>query len=498
MHLLLSFCLLTAPSAQDAGPPQDAGAPEGDGPGLVLEDIELTRADGETIVARRGILDVPNVRGRESSPMVQVEFHRFPCEDPESKAPPIFLLRGGPGFEGLRRDITRKRFYEDNVQRHTRIADLVVVGQRGIGSSTPNTACGGFEREALHERVTFEETVEPIAAACKECRERWEAEGYDLSGFNVIEAAADVIDVADALGYDRITLLGTSFGSHWGMTIMRFHEERVARAVLSGLEGPNHTYDMPSYVLAALERIAAAAEASDTLAEHVPVDGLVESFRQMSAALDEEPEVVALGTFEVLVDGRRLRAAALGTSGRTSSRRGIRTWPADMIRIARGDLKGVANFAMARNMGARLPTASFLSLDCGSGISAERLEQLRSDPACAVLGKGEPFYEAACPGWGADLGESFRENFETDVPTVLVQGNWDTSTPMENALELAPYFTNSRFVLVEGGSHGALREAHVADAGFRDALSAFLRTGTMEDIPETVVLAPLRWDVPED
>ncbi|MEM9380415.1 MAG: alpha/beta hydrolase [Planctomycetota bacterium] len=373
-----------------------------------------------------------------------------------------------------------------------------MVGQRGIGSSTPNTVCGGYEREALHERVAFEETVEPIAAACEACRARWEAEGFDLAGFNVIEAAADVIDVADALGYDRITLVGTSFGSHWGMTIARFHRERVARAVFSGLEGPNHTYDMPSYVLAALERIAAAAEASDALAEHLPEGGLIDAFRRASAARDEAPEVVALGTFEVLVDGRRVRAAALGTTGRTSSRTGIRTWPGDMIRIARGDLKGVAQHALRMGMGSRIPTASFLSLDCGSGISAERLQQLRSDPACAVVGKGEPFYEAACPAWGTDLGEEFRVNFETDVPTLLVQGDWDTSTPLENALELVPYFTNARFVLVEGGSHGALREARSSDAAFRDALATFLRTGSMENVPESVTLPPIDWELPGD
>jgi len=42
---------------------------------------------------------------------------------------------------------------------------------------------------------------------------------------------------------------------------------------------------------------------------------------------------------------------------------------------------------------------------------------------------------------------------------VIVHGNWDVNTPFENALELVPHFKRSQFVVVNGGSHGALREA---------------------------------------
>lgn len=49
-----------------------------------------------------------------------------------------------------------------------------------------------------------------------------------------------------------------SFGSHWGMAVMRYHPEVGARAVLTGMEGPDHTYDSPGGVLASLERMAAS------------------------------------------------------------------------------------------------------------------------------------------------------------------------------------------------------------------------------------------------
>jgi pimeloyl-ACP methyl ester carboxylesterase len=98
-------------------------------------------------------------------------------------------------------------------------------------------------------------------------------------------------------------------------------------------------------------------------------------------------------------------------------------------------------------------------LDCGSGITPARRDQLSKDPARAIVGPLGFNYDAACPVWDIDLGEQFRRNFETTIPTLIAQGDYDVSTPLENALELAPYFKNSRLVVVRGGSHPALDDA---------------------------------------
>ena len=91
----------------------------------------------------------------------------------------------------------------------------------------------------------------------------------------------------------------------------------------------------------------------------------------------------------------------------------------------------------------------------------------------------------------------FRTNFDTQVPTVIIHGNWDISTPLENALELVPHFKRSRFVLVNGGTHGALGEAMAADSTFREALMRFYRTGEMSGVPSRVDLPAIEWEIPE-
>ena len=331
--------------------------------------------------------------------------------------------------------------------------------------------------------------------ACTKCREYWEAQGCDLRGFNVIEAAADVDEIRRHLGYDEITTWGGSFGSHWGMAVMRYHPEGVARAVLTGMEGPDHTYDMPSGVLGALERMAAEAEASSILADDLPEDGLIQALRDVIADVEEEPIEIEFGSELIEIGPEDLRDLALGYTNRAGSRGGIRTWPADVIALYRGDFERVARaLRQRRNDDSNgLPTASFFMLDCGSGISPEREAQLNSDPATAVVGNLGRFYQVACKSWDADLGGEFRAGFATDIPTVIVHGTWDISTPFENALELLPYFNDGHFIVVEGGTHGALGEAMRQSEAFKAALMRFATTGDRSELPTELSLPPNEW-----
>jgi hypothetical protein len=51
-------------------------------------------------------------------------------------------------------------------------------------------------------------------------------------------------------------------------------------------------------------------------------------------------------------------------------------------------------------------------------------------------------------------------------------------------------------VTVIGGSHGALREALDADSAFAAAIWAFVRTGDMGALPDSVTLPPVAWEIP--
>lgn len=478
------------------------GAPGPRAGSLFLYPERVASRDGGLLKAERGMLFVPVRRDDPESRTIGVEFYRFFSTSEETPPPPVFQLFGGPGFPGLEGAIREPGSFEEGLGNMVALADVVVVGQRGIGSSKPDTRCEAPAPVPLDAADRRRQEARVLAQASARCRAFWEGEGYDLSGFNVVEAAADVADVARALGYETIQLSGGSFGSHWGMAVMRDHPELVARAVLTGMEGPDHTYDMPSGVLASLTRIAAAADAAPELAGLVPEGGLLAAFRKVVASAENEPIRVDVDgpdgeAVTVVFSADDVRGMATGVTASTGSRRRMTGWPADVVRLHAGDFQAAAQGALEDHGSPEMPTASFFMLDCASGMSAERRKTFEADPAQAVVGHTGWFYDAACPHWGADLGEDFRKGFDTAIPTVIVHGTWDTNTPYDNALELAPRFQNSRFVTVEGGSHGALREALQDVPGFREGLEHFMRTGDWSRLPEKVTLPPLEWEVPD-
>ena len=446
--------------------------------------------DGGYATAERGYYFAPFNRNDPKSDVIGIEVFRFKRNaSADPKTPALFMLHGGPNFEGLERNIATRGWYEQNILPYLDVTDYIVIGQRGIGSSRPNTVC---ERPVT---VAYDDMAARVKAqhdAGRKCQEFWTRNGVDLKGLTVMQAAADFDDVRKAFGYDKVQIWGGSFGSHWGMAVMRFYPNTITRAVLRGLEGPDNTYDSPTGVMSAIERMANAADTAAALKGQIPQGGLFKALKDVIAKLNREPAMVTVTdtvkktTKTVRVDGNAVAEIAVTAP---------RNLPALILALHRGDYsvpaRGVLNNGQSGYM-----TASYYMLDCGSGISDARARAFKADPGVGVIGDRNWEYWENCKVWPSDNGNAFREYFDTNIPTVFVQGDWDVSTPIENAYELAPHFKNLHFVLVKGGSHGSLAEAMDASDEFTKELMEWYATGDTKGLHKEVVLPPVKWNVP--
>ena len=92
-----------------------------------------------------------------------------------------------------------------------------------------------------------------------------------------------------------------------------------------------------------------------------------------------------------------------------------------------------------------------------------------------------------------DVGDDFRNPFRSEVPVVFVNGDWDTKTPIENMYEIAPYFSNSRKVVVHRGGHGTIKPSMKDQhPEFINQLKFFLITGTWSELPKIITIRPYR------
>jgi pimeloyl-ACP methyl ester carboxylesterase len=100
-------------------------------------------------------------------------------------------------------------------------------------------------------------------------------------------------------------------------------------------------------------------------------------------------------------------------------------------------------------------------MDCASGVSKQRQEQIRREAGETLLGDAINFpFPEVCDVWGnPDLGDSYRSQISSPVPTLLISGTLDGFTPVSNAEEVAKGLSNSVHVIIDGGGHGDLLTA---------------------------------------
>jgi pimeloyl-ACP methyl ester carboxylesterase len=455
---------------------------------IVSETRTLTTTDGVTVNYELGTFYVPENRNRADSRPIGVGFARIRAPQPTG-APPVFWLPGGPGFSVLgafeQSDAAGRGRLKSWINFGT-VGDLVVVEQRGYTSRGEMLEVDA-DASPLNKPATLEQSKASALATARKALATFPDK--DLAGYDIGAFADDVDDLREALGYRHITLFGGSFGSQWSFAVMRRHPGSVARAVLSGVEPLDNNYDMPSHVYASMRRIAFDADRDPGLKPYLPEGGTMAALRAVHDRLAAAPVVVSVTDkssgkpVSVTLGVGDFEKALVERSAEASE------WPAFVLSLyhrhyddwARDTLEG-------RKAGKRAIIGPLV--DTSLGVTPARAHQLRTDPAVGVLGSWNfaPYMAAADVWPTADMGDAFRDVVPTDIPVVFVHGDWDTSTPIENMLEVLPYYSQGHAIVVHRGGHDGTFYQLREDAKAKASVYAFMRTGSMEGLPSSVTL----------
>jgi pimeloyl-ACP methyl ester carboxylesterase len=465
---------------------------------IIIEPASLTTPDGETINFELGTLYVPENRSDPKARTIGVGFARFRPPRPTG-VPPTFHLIGGPGasfLEGLKPGNNKQRV--PGIDLYRGIGDVVFIDQRGFSERgdvlkfTYRTAGHPLDRPLSLARESAD-----YAAMSRAAITSFSRKGFDLRGYDIKECADDVNDLRKALAYDQIILVGQSFGSQWSFAVMRRHPEIVARALLLGVEPLDFGYDMPSHVLAAVQRMWWEAEKDPQLKPYLPAGGLMGAAREVLRRLERAPVRVGVKNDKT---GETLTISL----GKEDFQRSFATerggdQPAFILSLYYGHYDDWARAALTFRQPREAEEALIGPLiDTSLGVTPRREYLLRTDPATELLGQWDShsYLETAGIWPSRDVGDEFRDEIENHVPVVFVEGDWDTSTPIENTLSVAPYFPNGRVLIVEHGKHAALKRIVEEAPEIVTALMEFVRTGHTAQIPIRVTLPVPKFEVP--
>jgi pimeloyl-ACP methyl ester carboxylesterase len=420
---------------------------------VTIEPYRFESADGRTVDAEVGRLVVPENRGDPGSSRIELAFVRFRSTAAEP-GPPIVYLAGGPGGSGIA-TARGPRFHLFLAMREA--GDVIALDQRGVGLSKPNLECPDSSLDyPLDRPARRDEMLRLYRERSRACARFWKARGVDLAAYNTNENADDVEALRQAIGHEQISLWSTSYGTHLALTVIRRHGRSVHRAILAGVEGPDHTLKLPGEVRRGIAEIAQLYQADPEAGTSIP--DLLGSVATLCARLEEEPVTVEVTDSQtgqrvpVTVGSFDLQLFAAGIPGRIQA---IWTFPAALHAMSRGDFTPLAEFALGYR---RAPLGSAMSwiMDCASGASDERQDRFqREETEFSVESLIDFPFPHVCDAWGdPDLGPGFRAPIRSNVPVLFMSGALDGRTPPSNAEEIRRGFPDSRHVVIENTAHG--------------------------------------------
>jgi pimeloyl-ACP methyl ester carboxylesterase len=376
-----------------------------------------------------------------------------------------FVLAGGPGqsaTEALQGDGVGELFAA------VRNRDLIVFDQRGTGRS-------GLLRCSLLERANLLDA----GGAAARCAQRI---GPRRAFYTTRDSVEDVEAIRRELGVERIALYGTSYGTKVALAYaLRYpaHVERMALDSVVEADGPQSlyldTFQAVPRALRTLCRSGCARFTRDPVADvqalvarlaNGPLRGrLVDSRgrRRVGSLTREELFIILLaGDFDP-----SLRAAFPG-----AVRAALGGDEAVLLRLKRRALAIDGQPPAPRVLSAALyatTTCEEVRFPWRRDTPPDPAERRRQAQAAADSVPESAFFPfdrptalatdliALCAGWPAAPAEPANGSGPLpDVPVLLLEGEDDLRTPVENAGRVAAQFRQSSLVVAPATGHSAL------------------------------------------
>ncbi|MEH8018003.1 alpha/beta hydrolase [Rheinheimera muenzenbergensis] len=436
--------------------------------------ITFTADNGKSVEAYAGSFQVAENRNKADSRQLTLHYVRFPALT-DKPAAPIVYLAGGPGGSGISTAKGRRFELFMALRQH---ADVIALDQRGTGLSDDVTACQSSQ--IMDTTAVWNE--QKLAAlhqqALTECMAFWQTEGADIYGYTTVQNALDIDDLRKHLKAEKVSLWGISYGSHLALTSIKLFAPQIDKVILASAEGLDQTVKLPRYTdeyFSALQRVI---DQQPAVKSRYP--DLTNTMRRVLQKLEQAPITVKL----VTDDGQQsdflfqklhlqlLSSMVIADPGRSVGLllelyRSLDQGETDMLQFA---LK--RGFFSNRPITLRImPTA----MDIASGISNSRLQQFSQQSANSLLGGVLNFPMPHLYGQlpELDLGQSFRQPLNSNVPTLLLSGTLDGRTYLPEQLEAVAGLTNLSHVVVEHAGHNLF----MASPQVETAILQFLTDG---------------------
>jgi len=373
----------------------------------------------------------------------------------------LLFLAGGPGQPSVP-SLARITSGLAGVRSDYRV---VVFDQRGTGS-------GALQCPSLQQAMGSSDLYPPPPAAVRACAREI---GAARALYGTDDVVADMELLREALGADRWVLDGVSYGTFVAERYALAHPGRVSRLVLDSVVPHDAGYHLVPIELRAAARVLRLACgggcSSDPAADLAAV---VRRYHDGPALLDAMTLISIVDpTFRRPLDvPDALSRASRGDPARVEEL---------VLRTRRWEAASAEDLSQGLHASALCADWRFPWGDSNAPLGA-RTAKLATAMMRLAPHELWPFdretalhngLSAQCLPWPPTQPTPFADARLPAVPTLLLAGDRDLSTPLEWARREAGLAPSARLLVVEGAGHDVQIRAR-SDRG-RDALAAFLK-----------------------
>ncbi len=383
---------------------------------------------------------------------------------------PIIYLEGGPGISAIAGSVTFTNFVY-NLELPDR--DIVYIDQRGAGLSQPHLTCPeitNFVVGSLDKPWQDEQYIDNYLIRLAECLDYLKRQGINLTAYTSVQNAADVIVVAETLGYDEINLFGISYGARLTLTILRDFGQTgyIRSAVIGGVYGPEaNTLEFPINFKQRLDILFDICEQDANCHQSYP--NLQRRFAEYLAELDHNPKKIDFtlpdGTsIEAIIDDtvflNRLFSALVG------GKRMVGKLPKLLDSTMKGD-PALFSFALFlyTKYSESIAWGMFTAVQCQEEfllLTPDEIAKAKDTIPTQMVGWGLRFPESSsklpvfCETFGFEPADPREAKaVSSDVPTLVISGRYDPFTPPEWADRASEGLSRAYIYILEDAGHDA-------------------------------------------
>ncbi|MEV6966701.1 alpha/beta hydrolase [Hamadaea sp. NPDC051192] len=184
-------------------------------------------------------VDVPKDWAKPDGPKIQISLIRARIGSQADRIGSLLVNPGGPGGSGVDTAVYLTSALPVSVLRRF---DLVGFDPRGVGRSAPVKCMSDEDLDASFgsepdpvEQAQFDQIVTLTKQMDAGCKAKY---GDDLKLYGTVQAAKDIDAIRQAVGDDKLTYLGYSYGTLLGATYAQLFPKNIRAMVLDGAVDP--------------------------------------------------------------------------------------------------------------------------------------------------------------------------------------------------------------------------------------------------------------------